>query len=192
MQKTRGQRCGSSLNKTIPWKKLQNNSVSQKTEMLSLNTNINYSLFQTMPKCSCEWNHVSKTNDWKMMHTWTWKQADGKIEQSFVGRSDVLSSTNCSGFLLSDFSSFRFLCVISSSSNINTFRVRYRQSAYKVYIYHMGICSPQTFLQEQDHDDDNSNNNNNGRERGKEGDKKEEHIIWLILSQRYFKANYVE
>lgn len=28
------------------------------------------------------------------MHTWTWKQADGKIEQLFVGKSDVLSSTH--------------------------------------------------------------------------------------------------
>lgn len=29
------------------------------------------------------------------------------------------------------------------------------------------------------------------REGGKEREKKE-HIIWLILSQRYFKANYAE
>lgn len=62
------------------------------------------------------------------MHTWTWKQDDGKREQSFVGISDVkYSCWLCSGFLLSDFSSFRFLCVFYTSSNSNIFRVRYTQ-----------------------------------------------------------------
>lgn len=61
-------------------------------------------------------------------------------------RCQVLVLANYSGFFLSDFSSFRFLCVFSSSSKSNMFRVRQRQPALKEYMYHTGICSPQTFL----------------------------------------------